>query len=522
MKILFVWPNKDQFGFKPISLSLLSAILKREGHSVDLFDTTSIDFGFKDATEVRAKVKIFKEVDFSKFDVAKKKIDFKQELIRKLEEFQPDILGVSALSDETYIGFEASKIAKEWNKKIIVIWGNKIATMVPEKVLNCQDIDFVCIGEAIEFMSEFVEYVSQNKDPKKIKNIAWRNKNGSIQKNELRPYYQDLDSLPFLDWSIFDKRQFLKPFDGKIYTGGDHMLYWGCPNQCTYCINASYRKLYGPKAGPFLRGYSVDRIIKELKCLVDRWNINFFKFHDEDFCLKPMDYFRNLAERYQQEVGIPFTIMANARNVNEEKIDLLKKMNCVSVSLGIETGNHKMRKRMLKRIEAEEEIIAATKMFNKAGIRTSSFNMLGLPFENRETIMETIELNRKAEVRYPNLGFFFPLEKTELREIAIKNGFFDKDSTAVFQQGEPTLTFPNISKEELMALFDRFVLYVKMPYSFYKYIQRSEKNDRIGKELTNESFKIYELCVLANDGIWNDNGKLEEYTKILENIYNQR
>lgn len=522
MKILFVWPNKDEFGFKPISLSLLSAILKREGHSVDLLDTTSIDFGFKDNTEVRTKLRIFKKVDFSKFDVAKKKINFEQELIKKLEEFQPDILGVSALSDEIYVGFEVSRIAKKWNNKIIVIWGNKVATMAPDKVLSCQDVDFACIGEAIEFMPEFVEYVFQNKDPKKIKNIAWRNKDGSIQRNEPRPYYQNLDSLPFLDWSIFDKRQFLKPFDGKIYTGGDHMLYWGCPNQCTYCINASYRKLYGPKAGPFLRGYSVDRIIKELKYLVDRWNIDFFKFHDEDFCLKPIDYFRNLAEKYQQEVGIPFTIMANARNVNKEKIALLKKMNCVSVSLGIETGNYKMRKEILKRIETEEEIITATKMFNEVGIRTSSFNMLGLPFESRETVMETVELNRKAEVRYPNPGFFFPLEKTELREIAIKNGFFDKDSTDVFHQDEPILTFPNISKEELMALSDRFVLYVKMPYSFYKYIQRSERDDEIGKELTNELFKIYELCVLANDGIWNDNGKLEEYAKILEDIYNSR
>jgi radical SAM superfamily enzyme YgiQ (UPF0313 family) len=444
MKVLFVWPNKDQFGFKPMGLSLLSAILKNKGHQVDLFDTTFIDFGYQDNTKARSKIKIFKEVDFSGFDVAKKKVSLKEELLKKLNKFRPNVIAISALSDEVYIGFEISKIVKQWNAKAIIVCGNKTATMDPEKILECDYIDFLCIGEGVEFMPEFVECIAKNVNPKIIDNIAYRDENGKVQKNPLKPYFQNLDSLPFLDWSIFNKRQFLKPFDGKVYQGGDHMLFWGCPNRCTYCINASYRQLYGPKAGPFLRHYSVDRIIKELKYLVDKWGINFFKFHDEDFCLKSLDYFNELADKYKKEIGIPFVIMANAHTINEEKIALLKKMNCVSVTLGIETGNEYLRKNILKRVETKEEIINAFKMLNRAGIRTSAFNMLGIPFENRKTVMETIELNRRAEVRYPNAGFFFPLEKTELREIAIKNGFFDGNPEAVFRNDIPTLVFPDV------------------------------------------------------------------------------
>jgi anaerobic magnesium-protoporphyrin IX monomethyl ester cyclase len=518
MRILFVWPNKDQFGFKPMSLSLLSAILKKGGHEVDLFDTTFMDFGFKDNTEVRKKIRIFKEVDFSGYDVVKRQVDLEETLARKLDEFRPDIVGVSALSDEIYIGFEVSGIVKKWNEKTTVIWGNKAATMAPEKVLACKDVDFICLGEGIEFMPEFVECISRKGNPGRIKNIGYRY-NGKIVKNELRPYYHDPDDLPFFDWSIFDKRQFLKPYDGKVYKGGDHMIYWGCPNQCTYCINSSYRKLYGPGAGRFLRRYSVDRIIGELKYLTDNWGVNFFKFHDEDFCLKPMEYFRDLAEKYQRDIGAPFTIMANARNVTRGKVDLLKKMNCVSVTLGIETGNSKLRKEILKRRETREEIIEATKMFNDAGIRTSAFNMLAIPYENRQTVMETIELNRKAGVLYPNAGFFFPLEGTELRDIAIHNGFFDGSSDLVFRNDRPTLVFPDISGEELIALRERFVLYIKMPYVFQKYIERSERNDPIGRKLTDELYKIYDECAFVHDGKWNDNGKLKYYLNLLNSIY---
>ena len=39
MKVLIVWPNKDAFGFLPVNIALLSALLKANGHEVELFDT---------------------------------------------------------------------------------------------------------------------------------------------------------------------------------------------------------------------------------------------------------------------------------------------------------------------------------------------------------------------------------------------------------------------------------------------------------------------------------------------------
>ncbi|MDD5005994.1 MAG: radical SAM protein [Candidatus Omnitrophica bacterium] len=517
MKILFVWPNKDQFGRKPISIALLSAILKSKGYDVDLFDTTFFDFGFEDNSSFRTKIRIFKEADFSAFDVKKKKINLEETLIKKLNEFKPDICAVSALSDEISIGFEISKIVKKWNAQTIVVWGNKAATMAPEKVFACKYIDFLCIGEGIEFLPDFVECIAKGDDPRRIENISFRD-NGRIVRMPVRPYYQKLDSLPFLDWTIFDKRQFINPYDGRMYRFGDYMIYWGCPYYCTYCINASYRKIYGKNAGPFLRCYSVDRVIKELKYLVNKWQINFFRFHDEDFCLKSIKYLDDLTRKYSEEINIPFSIMANAHNINLEKIRLLKKMNCVSVTLGIETGNTIMRKKILKRLDSKKEIIESTKMLNDAGIRTSSFNMLGIPFESRKTVMETIELNRKAQVRYPNVGFFSPLEETELREIAIKNGFLNKNRGVVFKDGIPNLDLPDISKKELIALIERFVLYIKMPKVFYKYIERSERKDKLGKRLTSALYKIYDECVFVNDGFWNDYAKVGYYIKILSNI----
>jgi len=436
----------------------------------------------------------------------------------RLDTVRPDIVGISALSDELYIGRDIARIAKQWDPSVTVIWGNKAPTMAPEKVLADRHTDYLCCGEGIEAFPEFIEALEKGSDPGAIRNIFSRATDGSIKRTALRPYYQDLDRLPPLDWSIFDERHFLKPYDGKVYRGGDHMLFWGCPNICTYCINEAYRTLHGPHAGKYLRNYSIERIVGELEELIRQWDIGFFKFHDEDFCLKPLPVFEALADAYQRRVRVPFTIMANARTVSAEKVALLKHMNCVSVTLGIETGNDRLRREVLKRRETVDDIVRATNLFHDAGIRTASFNMLGIPFETRQTVMETIEVNKRAGIRYPNAGFFFPLENTELREIAIANGFFDRDSNAVFQNDRPTLRFSDLSAEELIALRERFVLYIKMPYTLYPYIHRSEQKDALGEALTKELYSIYDSCVFQNDGVWNDHGRLTEYTARLEQI----
>ena len=154
----------------------------------------------------------------------KKKVNLEVEFTKKLDDFKPDLIAVSALSDESENGFKLSAVAKKWNKNLPVVWGNKAPTMNPERILGNENVDYICIGEGIEFIPEFVNCLASKNDPKKLYNIAFRNNKGNIVKNKIRPFFQNLDSLPFFDLSVFDYRQFVKPYDGNAYIGGDHMI----------------------------------------------------------------------------------------------------------------------------------------------------------------------------------------------------------------------------------------------------------------------------------------------------------
>lgn len=516
MRVLFVWPNKDAFGFKPIGLSLLSGIAKNLNWDTKLFDTTEIDFGYVDNSQKGESAKVFKHVDMDKYGHQKRKIDLGLSFTRVIEEYNPDCLALSVLCDEFLIASKISALAKEINPELPIIWGGKYPTLNPEKTLNMHYADFVCVYEGLEAFGDFLKALSGMRDIDNIPNI-WMKKNGLIIKNEIRPLKNGLDDLPYLDWSLFDKRQFYKAYDGKAYVSGDHMLNWGCPYRCTYCINHIYHDAYNNKYN--MRRYSTQRIVDELKCLKDQYGIEFIKFHDEDFLMRPLENLRELSEAYRKEVNVPFVTATNAISATEKKVELLKSMNCVSVTIGIETGDAETRKNLLGRLDTEEDIVRAFSLFKAAGIRTSSFNMLGLPYETRERFKKTVELNRKANVQYPNIGFFYPFEGTELREISIKGGFFDPEGEDnVYCRDKPALRFDNLSECELKGMLNAFVLHVKLPGCFGSFIERSETEDDLGIKLRRKILEIYNKTVWENDGWYDDDGLKDDYIDELKGI----
>lgn len=439
MKILFVWPNVDTFGVKPIGISLLIAMLKKAGHEIDLFDTTFIDLGRQDYNQELTKRGYFKSVDYG-CDVSKKPLDVIEELKKRIEVFKPDLFAFSVLSDEV---FNAAKmvlyIENNYPTKLILI-GNKGVDDLRAIVEEEADCEY-CYGESLNYIVELIN------DPYSF--LSFKSHDRKIYPPG---YFKNLDLLPYLDWDNFDSRHFLRAYDGCVYRSGDYMIGWGCINSCTYCVTESWRDMHGGMKG-YIRRYSVTRVIDELTYLWSKWRLNFFKFHDEDFLLKPQQYLEDLAIEYDAHIGLPFSCMTNARSVTESRAANLAIMGCVSVSMGIETGDPVMRS-ILNRKETPDDIINAVKILKRHGIRVSSFNMIGLPYESEETIKATIELNRRAEIEHPNISFFIPLKGTRLYGISIDAGFYKEGDS--LSTDKPSLKLQTISEERLQYYYDNF------------------------------------------------------------------
>jgi radical SAM superfamily enzyme YgiQ (UPF0313 family) len=499
MKILFVRPNRDTFGYKPVGISLLSALCKQAGHEVRLFDTTFYDTGVEEYSLYASKINKYKPVDFSAYDLRKVKGDLKAEVFAVMQDFSPDVCAFSLTSDDRFLAQELAEYIKRFDRSIPVIWGGAHPTVCPDEVINLDCVDYACLGEGIEALPEMLEALEKGNDTTTIKNFYGKHQ-GRIYKNDMRELFLDFDSLPFLDWEIFDNRQFLKPFDGRITICGDFMSNFGCPYHCSYCINSTLHSFTKRR----VRHYSPARAIQELKYLKEKYHLTLIRFPDEDFLMRPMAELEEFAELYIQEIALPFSIKTHPRTVSQKKVDLLKKMGNQGVNIGVESGNDYIRKEILKRVESIEDVKKAFKLFVDAGIRTGAYVMMGLPFEDRAKIFESIELCREIKPTVIEHGFFFPFEGTDLYQVSVDHGFYDKAEVPIFNWHTPTLKLPGISREELMGIYRCFPLYVKFPKSYYPLIERAEKNDAVGEELFNLLGKIYYDHVALNDGFFHE------------------
>ncbi|OGZ35172.1 MAG: hypothetical protein A2V60_00510 [Candidatus Portnoybacteria bacterium RIFCSPHIGHO2_01_FULL_39_19] len=335
------------------------------------------------------------------------------------------------------------------------------ATTLPDEVIAEDCIDALCVGEGEEAILEFVDAISgSNITRTDIQNL-WIKKNDIVHKNPVRPL-KDINKLPFLDYSIYDPRQFLRPFEGKIIKSGDVQDIRGCPRRCPYCANSVLNELYPIGR---VRFFSPERFVEEMKFLTKTYDLKFFKIFSEDMLLRNVDDFARLSELYQKEVNVPFTSHAHPHTVTREKAKLLKKMNCASISMALESGNYEFRKNILKRDYTDETYIEKVRILKEEGIRVAALNMMGMPYETKEMIFDTFRLLKKARPSLANISMFFPYRGTPLGDTAVKEGYASEEEIkpARSDMSKTILKMPQISQKELNGI--RKMSYFYLHYS---------------------------------------------------------
>jgi radical SAM superfamily enzyme YgiQ (UPF0313 family) len=482
MKILFVYPNRSGTGNVPLSIPILQAALKQNGHKVKIFDISDYRKYMETMLEF-LRVGQFKTTGKEEERASKLKTsDPYEDLDKLVQKYKPDLIGVNSLSTDFKFACGLVSGVKETYQIPVAFGGIHVITN-REKSIQEKSIDFMCIGEGEEAFPELCNKIEAGKDYKTIKGF-WIKENGKIYRNEMRPLI-DIDTAPYMDFEGFNPIHFMRPFDGKMYKMINYETSRGCPFSCTYCVNSTMRNKIYKGLGKYHRLKSIERTIDELEFLVKKYGFNFIRFWDEDFTTHRTDYLKELAKEYIDRVNLPFLIYSRPESIKNEKIKILKKMGCKTFALGIESGDEWMRRNVLNRQLSDETLIEKFKMIRKNGIRVSAYNIIGLPFETRERIFRTIELNRRCKTDLSSVGFLEPYQNTPIREMAEKEGLVDPDYIPEAFVSKPHFIPKDFTREELMGLFRTFPLYVTMPKHFFPLIKIAETDDKMYDSLFN-------------------------------------
>ncbi|MHA1263892.1 MAG: B12-binding domain-containing radical SAM protein [Candidatus Helarchaeota archaeon] len=452
MNILLIYPNISGSEKLILGLAYISAILKEEGHKVELYDTT---WNFN-----------------------------KKKLLRLAK--NKDLAGFSVLSLERDRAYEISKILKE-NYDIPILWGGVHATVAPTDCFATKNVDFLCVGEGEEAIREFINKFESGKDLTNIPNI-WCYQEGQIQRTDLRPLIQNLDNLPYPDREIFDIRHLC------IDTGSPFLGSRGCPFGCSYCVNNCYLKLYRNK-GKYVRYRSVDNLLDEIEMVKEKYHIKVVEFADETITLRKK-WMKEFATKYQKRIGLPFLIQTRCETVDLEILQTLKWAGCKNISFGIESGNEILRRKILKRKMSNAQIVNAFSLAKKVGLVTTSFNMVGLPFETEQMILDTIVLNKKIKANHHNVCIFYPFKGTELEQICRqKNWIVTHRQDLESYYYDTILNMPQLDRLTILTYQKFWAFYIKLPAFFFPFMTPTFKTFlRILEWLKNSTnFPIFRL-----------------------------
>ncbi len=492
IKVLFIYPNTYGMNMLPPAIAMFSAILKKHGHDVQIFDTTyySLDYGMdSDGSKMeRLNVVPFK---METKGIKRKTTDWKKDLHKQISNFKPDLLAISSTEDMWELGIKVLNEIKDYKTKnnIPVIAGGVFATFAPEICIKEELVDLVCVGEGENALIDLCNKINNKEDYSEVTNL-WVKKDGKVIKKNSISKPVNINDNPIIDISLFEENRLYRPMSGKVYKMMPIETIRGCPFTCRFCNSPDQMRLYKGLGTNFYRKKKMDLVYKELKYFKDVHKVEYNYFWADTFLGMSTEELDEFCEMYS-EIKLPFWMQTRPETVNDHNMKRLKSVGLHRISFGVEHGNEEFRKKILDRRWKNPDILEKLKIPKKYGIAFSVNNITGFPTETKKLAFDTIELNRHIDADNANIYAFVPFHGTPLRKMCEDLGLIKPETITKCLTAESQLNMPQYPPHEIEEIKKCFALYVKFPKTRWKEIERAEKNDKEGNKIYKDLKKEY-------------------------------
>jgi radical SAM superfamily enzyme YgiQ (UPF0313 family) len=93
--------------------------------------------------------------------------------------------------------------------------------------------------------------------------------------------------------------------------------------------------------------------------------------------------------------------------------------------MGVEVSEEGFRMESLNRFASQEKILNAFRLLEEAGIKRTAYNIIGLPCQTEEMILNTINFNRRLKPDNVTVAFYSPYIGTREQIKSKEMGCFD-------------------------------------------------------------------------------------------------
>lgn len=366
----------------PLGLFRLGAALKKNGKLVNLFD-------------------------FARHD------NTKEELIEKLMDTKPKVVGISAMV-ANYNIISVAEIIRELLPETIIVLGGGFATSYSPAILqeSGELFDFIIRGDGeIPFLN-LLDSINTESDLILVKQSLKKSPGISFKLGDLLILNRVfLNSEPIKVKPYSDIPEWLQNYKKIVLLASR-----GCPWGCKFC---SSRRLYGKN----LDIYPVNFLISELKTLFLQYNIRSFSFLDDVFGFDKqwMNEFYNQLKN-QNFDGIDLWFGTRGDLLDIEIIKKWADIGLNATSFGLESVHKSTQIATGKNLNLKkyEENVLVCKELN---INIETGIMIGLPGETKKMVKETIDYVAELDPTLVHVSTLQLIPGTEYYEKMEKYGF---------------------------------------------------------------------------------------------------
>jgi len=377
----------------------------------------------------------------------------------QVDGFEPDILAFSAMSPEyPYLARLARRLHQ--SNPRFTLFGGSHPTFFQD-IIRQPFVRALSFGEADVSFPRFLEAFANGGDYTGIRGMHFQSA-GDVILNEPERLVENLDDLPFPD-------RFLQVDDKTLADFSRSHIFMasrGCPNQCTYCFNHKYNRMFRDY-GPIYRRRTVGNLVAEMKEVRDTCGMKFAYIDDDIFTLCSRAWLEEFAELYPARVGVPFMVNVHVNAVTLEQLQLLRQAGCVLICFGIECGNEEVSRTLLKRRIGNEKIVRLSHWIHDLGMKFMTQNILALPVPDPLAVdLQTLELNVRCRPDYAIAHIYFPLPGTELAAYCEEKGYLGAGDGQLPERTNSfsALRFPSAKdKVRVQRLHKLFGLAVNFP-----------------------------------------------------------
>jgi radical SAM superfamily enzyme YgiQ (UPF0313 family) len=360
--------------YPPLGILYLSAFLKREGFSVEVFDSTFRDFGDFEAVVKRIK---------------------------------PRIVGLYANIITRDNVLRLARIAKANGVEYVLAGGPDASEWCDRYFAN--GIDIIGLNEGELTLQELIPWLQQKgmAGIEQVRGIMYL-KDGRLHRTPPRPTITDLDSLPWPDRDVLNMDEYFRAWKSHHGESSVSLITArGCPFHCAWCSSEVF--------GHTHRQRSPKDVVDEMLMLKERYNPDIMWISDDVLTINKKWTHEFIREVKKRKAEHPYECLSRVDLVDREILKGLRESGCFRIWYGAESGSQKILDSMRKGTTVEQ-VREAARITQEVGMQAGFFILLGYPDETTADIRTTIDFLKETRPDVVGTSVAFPIKGTEFYE----------------------------------------------------------------------------------------------------------